>query len=396
MKKRLLSLVSIMLAALILALSLTSCSLTEANANRENTLPNNFRHTSGGKISYDAETYNGSGVDRFLMPIVSITAKESPESTSSSRGSGVIYQLDKSTGSAYIITNHHVVYLTDGEICADISVMLYGLEYEQYKIPASYVGGSMQYDIAVLKITNSEILSKSSAVEAKFADSELVSVLDIAVVVGNAQGVGISATAGSVSVASEYLRMTTVDSSMKVNVRVIRTDAAINPGNSGGGLFNNAGHIIGIVNAKSATGDSMGFAIPSNVAVAVAENIIYFCDGTSLDTVYKCTLGIEVETAEIYTYYDQSKGRIVTEEVVKVKDINSNIDRVNDLVHVGDTVVSITIDGVKTEITKKYQIVEAMLNVREDSTVIVEFCRHDGYTFNVGIYVDNSMIYSYK
>ena len=120
MRKRLLSLVSIMLAALILALSLTSCSLTEANANRENTLPNNFRHTSGGKISYDAETYNGSGVDRFLLPIVSITAKESPTSTSSSRGSGVIYQLDKSTGSAYIITNHHVVHLTDGEICADI------------------------------------------------------------------------------------------------------------------------------------------------------------------------------------------------------------------------------------------------------------------------------------
>ena len=67
----------------------------------------------------------------------------------SSEGSGVIYQMDKSEGNAFIITNYHVVYdassNTENGISKDISVYLYGSEIEEKAIEATYVGGSLYY-----------------------------------------------------------------------------------------------------------------------------------------------------------------------------------------------------------------------------------------------------------
>lgn len=74
-------------------------------------------------------------------------------SSISAAGSGVIYKLDKETGSAFIITNYHVVFdkssVNDNGIADNIYVYLYGSEYSDMKIPATYVGGSRNYDIAV-------------------------------------------------------------------------------------------------------------------------------------------------------------------------------------------------------------------------------------------------------
>ena len=103
----------------------------------------------------------------------------SGSSTSSSRGSGVIYKLDKSKGEAYVITNYHVVYNADRGISNNIKVFLYGHEdSESCAITASYVGGSLSYDIAILKITNSTEIMSSIAAAATFADSDKVAVLD--------------------------------------------------------------------------------------------------------------------------------------------------------------------------------------------------------------------------
>ena len=91
----------------------------------------------------------------------------------SSAGAGVIYQLDKEKGNAYIITNYHVVYNVDADTAAtdgistDIKLYLYGQEYADYAINAEYVGGSMNYDIAVLRVTGSEILMQSNAMAAR-------------------------------------------------------------------------------------------------------------------------------------------------------------------------------------------------------------------------------------
>ena len=68
----------------------------------------------------------------------------------------------------------------------------------------------------------------------------------------------------------------TVNINGKTEMRVIRVDTAVNPGNSGGGLFNSKGELIGIVNAKIISSDveNIGYAIPSSVAINVADNII--------------------------------------------------------------------------------------------------------------------------
>ncbi len=168
-------------------------------------------------------------------------------------GSGVIYNLDKDLGSAYIITNYHVVYMKGSDTANDVSdeiyVYLYGQEYPEYAISAEFIGGSMNYDIAVLKVTNSDVLRKSKAAAAEFADSNETSILDTAIAIGNPEALGISATVGAVNVDSEYITMTSLDETGYISLRVLRIDTAVNGGNSGGGLYNAAGKIIGIVNA---------------------------------------------------------------------------------------------------------------------------------------------------
>ena len=137
----------------------------------------------------------------------------------SSAGSGVIYQMDTSEGDAFIITNYHVVYdassNTENGISEDISVYLYGSEIEEKAMKATYVGGSLYYDIAVLRVEDSEILKTSNACAVDVADSDKVAVGDSAIAIGNAQGLGISSTSGIVSVDSEYITMTAADEKNK-------------------------------------------------------------------------------------------------------------------------------------------------------------------------------------
>ena len=247
-----------------------------------------------------------------------------------SAGSGVIYKLDKEKGDAYVITNYHVVYnakstKADG-ISRDINLYLYGMESlaegeVSYAIPATYVGGSMNYDIAVLKVTASKTLMESNARAADIADSDDVTILDTAIAIGNPGGGGLSATVGTVNVDSENIAIgfETGDGAIAVSLRVMRTDAAVNSGNSGGGLFNDSGELIGIVNAKSSSTevDNIGYAIPSNVAKAIADNAIHYSDGT----IKRCMLGITVGVKKYSTDYDLETGKIRRLEEVVVSKI---------------------------------------------------------------------------
>ena len=147
-----------------------------------------------------------------------------------SAGSGVIYQMDRSEGDAFIVINYHVVYDLDSDtangISNDITVYLYGGENEGQEIKATYVGGSLYYDIAVLRVENNEILKNSDACAVTVADSDQISVGDSAIAIGNAQGYGIAASLGVVSVDSEYVTMTAVDGVTEVVSRFIRVDTA--------------------------------------------------------------------------------------------------------------------------------------------------------------------------
>lgn len=125
-------------------------------------------------------------------------------------------------------------------------------------------------------MTDNEVLKNSDAKEVEIANSNEINVGDKAIAIGNSEALGISATSGIVSVDSEYITMLSLDEKAYVDHRVIRIDTAVNGGNSGGGLFNSNGQLIGIVNAKI-TDDSIeniAFAIPSNVAISIAQNIL--------------------------------------------------------------------------------------------------------------------------
>ena len=231
----------------------------------------------------------------------------------------------------------------------------------------------MNFDIAVLEVKSSDVLRESNAMAAEFADSNDVSILDTAIAIGNPRDFGLSATVGAVNVESETIVMTSVDGSSYISLRVIRTDAAVNSGNSGGGLFNDKGQIIGIVNAKmsSSSVDNIGYAIPSNVAKYVTDNIIFYDkQDKSNDSVKRALIGITVGVESAGTSYDTETGKITRYEVVKVDAIESDSASVGKL-YVGDIIRSITVDGVTYEVKRKFNVVDIMLTARQTSTVVI-------------------------
>ncbi len=317
-------------------------------------------------------------VESSLFP----TTKNSTQS-----GSGVIYQLDRETGSAYIITNYHVVYYynstTANKISNDISVYLYGKESSQYAIPATYIGGSMQYDIAVLKITDNDILRQSDAVAVEVADSNLVTVGTTAIAIGNPEGAGISVTRGVVSVDSEDITMKASDNSTTVTHRLMRVDTAINSGNSGGGLFSESGKLIGIVNAKMSSNkvENIGYAIPSNVATYVAQNIIDTCDGETKTGVSKCMLGVTLSVTGSSAYYDAETGIARIRETVTVIDLLPS-SLASGKIAKGDVITAIRIGESSYVIDRSFIVIDLMLTTRVGDEITVSVIR-DGTPLEV-------------
>ena len=295
-------------------------------------------------------------------------------STATSAGSGVIYTLDKAKGDALIITNYHVVYnsssTASNKISNDISVFLYGSEYDSQGIAAEYVGGSMNYDIAVLSISDSSALKSADVAAVTVANSEDVYVGDTAIAIGNPEGMGISASSGVVNVDSEYITMTAPDETTQVTFRVMRVDAAVNSGNSGGGLYNSSGELIGIVNAKVSTTDveNIGYAIPSNLAVAVADNII---DNFTLKEI---SLGFTPSITDSHAEYDVSTGYISIVEEIQVSAVSGS-GLFRSYVQAGDIIVSVSTNEKSVEVTRKHHLTEFMLELRLGDTVTLKFLR---------------------
>lgn len=170
-------------------------------------------------------------------------------------GSGVI--IDAAKG--YILTNNHVISQAD-----KISVQLNdGREFD-----AKLIGGDDQSDIALLQVQN-----PSNMTQIAIADSDKLRVGDFAVAVGNPFGLGQTATSGIVSALGRSgLNLEGLEN-------FIQTDASINRGNSGGALLNLNGELIGINTAILAPGGGsigIGFAIPSNMAKTLAQQLIQF------------------------------------------------------------------------------------------------------------------------
>jgi serine protease Do len=175
------------------------------------------------------------------------------ERRAQSLGSGVIVSPD-----GYLLTNNHVV----GDINAQVTVIL----GDKREVPAKIVGTDEMTDIAVLKIDarNLPILP--------WGDSSKLKVAEWVLAIGNPFQLNQTVTLGIVSATGRSLegRLATYED-------FIQTDAAINPGNSGGALINARGELIGINTAivsESGGYQGVGFAVPSNLARHVMEDLI--------------------------------------------------------------------------------------------------------------------------
>ncbi|MXP66460.1 serine endoprotease DegQ [Pantoea sp. Nvir] len=170
-------------------------------------------------------------------------------------GSGVI--IDAAKG--YVLTNNHVVNGAD-----KISVQLGdGREYD-----AKLIGHDEQSDIALIHVKGAKNLT-----QVKIADSDQLKVGDFAVAIGNPFGLGQTATSGIISALGRSgLNLEGLEN-------FIQTDAAINRGNSGGALVNLNGELIGIntaILASSGGNIGIGFAIPSDMAINLAQQLLKY------------------------------------------------------------------------------------------------------------------------
>lgn len=172
-------------------------------------------------------------------------------------GTGTGFVVDRN---GYIVTNHHVIEKADR-----VKVRLAGddLDYR-----ARVIGYDSETDIAVLKID-----PKHPLAPVQIGNSDSVQVGDWVIAIGSPFGLQATVTAGIVS--AERTSRDLPGATQFQNF--LQTDAAINPGNSGGPLLNIRGEVIGVntmIATRSGSYEGIGFALPSNTAVKVYNDII--------------------------------------------------------------------------------------------------------------------------
>ncbi len=165
-----------------------------------------------------------------------------------SLGSGVI--IDQA---GYIVTNYHVVRRAD-----EITVRL--IDGREFK--AKVVGRDSKTDLSLIKIAS----PAKDLPAIPLGNSDKMRVGDWVLAVGNPFGLTHTVTQGIISATGRVIGAGPYDN-------FLQTDAPVNPGNSGGPLVNLRGEVVGITTAIVATGQGIGFAIPSNVARNVVTQL---------------------------------------------------------------------------------------------------------------------------
>ncbi len=373
-------------------------------------------------------------------------------------GSGVIMYIDKDSGDAYILTCCHVVYdnpstsngPTGGTsvvsaVSDKVYVYLYGqdvqdvnytIDYEtttysntsytyyqytvsdddQYRMEATVVAASQQYDLALLKISGSDIIKNSNATAATFADEDEVTIGESVYAIGNNLGEGSSVTAGSVSrdsttvsysVDSNAVTTGTSTSGNSVYIynthRVIKTSAAVNYGCGGGGLYNTDGELIGIICDKSAESgtDNIGYAIPASQARRV-YNLMKSSTTDSAITYTGLTMGFfwgvtfvssgtnkgyrlfsvsdpgyETTYSSAYLeYLDDSKEtfKIGIEETVAANTTSYGLQSGDIITHLTIMNGSVTVEDL--DITRSFLLDDALLSYQSGYTVTLTYTRN--------------------
>ncbi len=411
-----------------------------------------------------------------------------------SAGSGVIYKIegtetpDESDDVAYIITNYHVVYASNyvsnednyrvynklttdyfGNILsetmftatyddADVKttgnvkyiekvdaveapiethfldsygIYLYGYQSSEYELSASFVGGSADNDIAILKVERSKSANNARLFDGNYkavdlGDSKTLDEGETVIAVGNpllvdtsnvndrgsaetyvnslknsyVDALCLTATSGDVSAISEYTKFQSLlDSTKAVDMRLIRVSSAINAGNSGGGLYDVGGRLVGIVNGKivSEEYDNVGFAIPINIASRLADRIISECDGTltriSALQATTSSLGFTVKDGNSEYQYDSNSGSWIRKRNVVVKESSANVISMG--LESGKIISAISFNDEQTkyELSEFYDLNDILLMARKTETtkIVLHILETDKSTSQITITINDSM-----
>jgi putative serine protease PepD len=223
-----------------------------------------------------------SVANQTLPSVVTISVKSG---AGGSTGSGEVIRSD-----GYILTNNHVISAAASGGTIDV------LFNNGTSVPATLTGRDPKADIAVIKVNGQSSLSVIP-----FADSSKVVVGQPVVALGAPLGLSNTVTSGIISALDRTVEVPGDNGQSALLVAALQTDAAINPGNSGGALVNCSGQLVGVPSAGatapvtgaggSSTGSiGLGFAIPSNLAQSLSNEII------STGTVTHAYFGLQVIT----------------------------------------------------------------------------------------------------
>ncbi|ANE03518.1 S1C family serine protease [Corynebacterium crudilactis] len=211
----------------------------------------------------NAEAGSAEQVAAAVLP--SVVSIQAITQTSASEGSGSIISSD-----GYVMTNNHVVAGIEQSGVLEVSFS------DGTTAKADFIAGDPSTDIAVIKIRDAHDLPVI-----QFGDSDTLGVGQDVMAVGSPLGLSSTVTTGIVSAMNRPVRASG-DGGESSLIDAIQTDAAINPGNSGGPLVDMEGRLIGmnsVIASISSGSDSagsigLGFAIPSNFAKRVADQLI--------------------------------------------------------------------------------------------------------------------------
>lgn len=229
-------------------------------------------------IKIDAEdTTLAEAVSAKALPSVVSISAVSETTGEGGVGSGVVLDTEGN-----ILTNYHVI---EGATAISVS-MNDGTSYE-----AEIVGDDASSDLAVIRLVDAPA---SALAPIEQGDSDELAVGEWVMAIGSPFGNEQSVSTGIVSALYRSTALPST-SGTAIYANMIQTDAAINPGNSGGALVNDKGELIGInsmIESYSGSSSGVGFAIPVNYAIDIAQQII---DGQTPAHPY---IGVTVTTVD--------------------------------------------------------------------------------------------------
>ncbi|WP_035239956.1 Do family serine endopeptidase [Desulfobacter vibrioformis] len=284
-----------------------------------------FRHFFGSPFG------NQPGLEDFFSPFGGAPRNR----TESSLGSGFIF--DKA---GYIVTNHHVIKDAD-----QIKVIL----HDDQEYDAKIIGADPVTDLALIKIDAKDLKPL------KFGSSQNARVGSWVVAIGSPFGLEQTVTAGIISAKGRIIGSGPYDD-------FIQTDASINPGNSGGPLLNMDGEVVGINTAIIKSGQGIGFAIPSDLATTVIDQL------KDSKRVSRGWIGVSIQNVskEMSEYYnlDPDEGVYVAKAYEDNPAYEAGIRQ-------GDVIISV--NGVKTNSSRDLTLTIA--NLKVGSNVNIEVIR---------------------